>query len=199
MVLSDLKLLFRVWLGIGLQSFGGGTTTTLLIRRSAVDIHQWTTDEQFNRDWALCQVTPGINLIAMTILLGKQIAGWRGIVICLAGLLLPSVMLTAIITAGFLAIRDLPTVKGALRGILPATVGLGLVTACQMAYPPLRTSWNRGTWQILFAIIVLISSAGVLWSGTVSVTVVLLSAGVIGAVESVLFERIFGKPKDSGI
>lgn len=197
--LPNLFLLFRVWLGIGIQSFGGGTTTTLLIRRTSVEVFGWTTDEQFNRDWALCQLTPGINLIAMTILLGKQIAGWRGVLICLAGLLLPSAFLTALITASFLVIRDLPAVKGALRGILPATVGLGLVTACQMAHPPLRSSWRRGAWQAVFAVLVLAGSAALLWSGKASVTAVLVGAGLIGAAENTLSSWFVEKRRDAGV
>jgi len=192
----NLSLLFRVWLGIGVQSFGGGTTTMVLIRRSMVDLHGWITDEEFNRHWALCQMTPGINLIGLTIIIGKQIAGWRGIVICLVGMLLPSAFLTVLLTAGFLVIRDLPTVKGALRGILPATVGLGLVTACQMANVPLRKSWQRGRWQLLFALALLLGSAALLWSGRASVTIVLILAGVIGALENFVVERFFGRPKD---
>ena len=190
------SLLLRVWLGIGVQSFGGGTTTMVLIRRSMVDLHGWITDEEFNRHWALCQMTPGINLIGLTIIIGKQIAGWRGIVICLVGMLLPSAFLTVLLTAGFLVIRDLPTVKGALRGILPATVGLGLVTACQMTNVPLRKSWQRGRWQLLFALALLLGSAALLWSGRASVTIVLILAGVIGALENFVVERFFGRPKD---
>lgn len=168
----------------------------VLIRRNAVDVYGWTTDEQFNRDWSLCQMTPGINLIALSILLGKQIAGWRGIVICLAGMLLPSALVTVLITAAFLVIRDLPVVHGALRGILPATVGLGLVTACQMAQAPLRNSMKRGVWQTMFAIFLLAASGALLWTNKASVITVLLGAGVIGAIENFVFERLSGIQKE---
>lgn len=161
-----------------------------LIRRKAVIEHKWITEERFNRDWALCQMTPGINLIALTILVGKQVAGVRGVLFCLAGLLLPSAFITAILTAGFLTIRDLPSVQGALRGILPATVGLGLVTACQMAHQPLRTSLKRGSWQIVFAVILLLGSGALLWTKRASVMTVLLLAGGIGAVENIISERV---------
>jgi chromate transporter len=187
----SLLLLFRVWLGIGIQSFGGGTTTMTLIRRNAVDIHGWISDEQFNRDWALCQMTPGINLIALTVLVGRQAAGLRGAAICLAGLLLPSAFLTALITAGFVQIRDLPSVQGALRGVLPATVGLGLMTACQMAHLPLQSSQKRGVWQLVFALALLFGSGAALWSGKASVVEVLLIAGAVGAIENLLAARLW--------
>lgn len=194
----SLASLFRVWLGIGIQSFGGGTTTLTLVRRNAVDIHGWITEEQFNRNWALCQVTPGINLIALTILVGRQTAGVRGIIVSLLGLLLPSAFLTALLTAGFVIIRDYPSVKGALRGMLPATVGLGLVTACQMANHPLQKSSKRGIWQLGFAIFLLVASAMALWTGFASVTVVLVAAGLIGALENMIVSRYFPKTKVEG-
>lgn len=162
-----------------------------LIRRSAVQTHAWMSEEEFNRSWALCQMTPGINLIALTILVGKKVAGFRGAVICLLGLLFPSALITILITAGFLLIRDLPTVKGALKGILPATVGLGLVTACQMAQQPILASWKRGAWQTLFGAFLLVGSALLLWSGKASVIVVLLVAGAIAALENWVVDRFW--------
>ncbi len=162
-----------------------------LIRRSAVDRYGWVTEEQFNRDWALCQMTPGINLIALTILVGKQIAGTRGVALCLAGMLLPSALITGLLTAGFVQIRELPSVQGGLRGVLPATVGLGLMTAFQMAHQPLRISLKRGAWQLLFALFLLLGSAVLLWSGRASVIVVLLVAGGLGACENVIAERFW--------
>ncbi|MDR3689218.1 MAG: chromate transporter [Fimbriimonas sp.] len=181
--------LFRIWFGIGIQSFGGGTTTMTLIRRNSVDIHGWITEEQFNRDWALCQMTPGINLIALTILVGRQIAGPRGVIVCLTGLLLPSAFLTAALTAGYVSIRSLPAVQACLRGILPASVGLGLLTAFQMAKGPVQSSWRMGWPQFLFVSVILAGSAALLAMKVVPVTTVLILGGFIGALEGALRAR----------
>ncbi len=189
-------MLFRAWLGLGIQSFGGGTTTLVLIRRAVIDRYGWISDEQFNRNWALCQMTPGINLLGLTVLIGRQTAGAAGIVACLAGLLLPSAFLTAVLTAGFLSIHKLPWVVAALAGILPATVGLGLVNACQMAWVPLRLSHQLGRWQLLFSVFLLVGSAGLMWTGAVSVTVVLLAGATLGAIENFVRVRVFARPPE---
>ena len=188
--------IFRTWLGIGIQSFGGGVTTLALIRRNVVDIHKWITEEDFNRFWALCQLAPGINLIGLTILIGRKINGFWGIVACLTGLLLPSAFITALLTAGFIAVRNLPGVQGALNGVLPATVGLGFVTACQMANQPLQSGFKRGWGSFAFAVFILVGSGFLLWTGLVSVTVVLLAAAGLGALENVVAARF--SAKDSG-
>jgi chromate transporter len=93
--------LLSIWGKIGLQSFGGGATTTLLIQRNFIDIHHWMTMEDFTQYWNLCVFTPGINLVALTILIGRKLAGTRGIIASLVGLLLPSAFITCLLTAGF--------------------------------------------------------------------------------------------------
>ena len=61
--------LFRIWAGIGLQSFGGGASTTFLIQRAFIEKHKWLSMEEFLHLWNLCLLTPGINLVALTVLM----------------------------------------------------------------------------------------------------------------------------------
>ena len=140
----SLWLLLRVWLLLGLQSFGGGAATLALIRRAVVEEHAWLSEEDFTNEWALCQIAPGINLFALTILIGRHLAGTKGMVVSLLGLLVPSVTLTLLITAGYARIARLEVVQQALQGIIPASVGLGLVTAQQMAKTSLKASKQEG-------------------------------------------------------
>jgi len=184
------KTLVRVWFGIGLQSFGGGVTTMTLIRRSVVDQHRWLTEERFNRDFALCQMTPGVNLLALTVLVGKQTAGIRGMIISLIGLLLPSVFLTVVITALFVSIKDLPAVKAVLRGVLPASVGLGMVTAILMAKTTVKASLQKSHFRIGFILILLVTSGVLVWTGAMSATLILIGGGILGAVEGAISARM---------
>src|SRR5438270_9050702 len=74
-----LWTILRIWTGIGLQSFGGGASTQLLIWRTFVDQRGWVGADEMARFWNLCQITPGINLVALTILIGRKLGGTRGI------------------------------------------------------------------------------------------------------------------------
>ena len=173
--------LFRVWLSLGLQSFGGGAATLALIRRAAVDTHGWVTEAEFARFWSLVQLAPGINLLALTILIGRRTAGAKGLALAVAGLLLPSAAVTVGLTASYQRVQDTPLVRDALHGVLPATVGLGLVAAWQIARPALLQSRWEGKSSLAMSLALLLASAAAARWGHLPVLVILLGAGSVGA------------------
>src|SRR5260370_701566 len=97
--------LLGIWTSIGLQSFGGGASTTLLIYRVFVEKRGWLLPEEYNRFWNLCVMAPGINLVGMTILIGRKMGGWRGVCASLAGLMVPSAAITCLLAAGFVDVQ----------------------------------------------------------------------------------------------
>jgi len=149
---------FGIWLLIGLQSFGGGVATLALIRRAVVLQYGWLTEAEFTRDWALVQIAPGINLLGVIVLIGRRVRGARGAALALLGLLLPSVCVTVLITAGYERLHRLPAMEAALRGVIPATVGLGLLTGLQMVRPPLAAALSESRVGLTVGLMVLIGS-----------------------------------------
>jgi chromate transporter len=150
--------LLREWLLIGLQSFGGGNATFALIRQAFVERTRWIEAEEFNRLFALVQIAPGINLLALNILIGKRLLGWRGIPLSLFGLLLPSVTVTTLLTAGYARVQHTAIAQNALHGFLPATVGLGCVTSIQMARTGLIEAKKEGRLSLALGLCVLAAS-----------------------------------------
>lgn len=173
--------LLRVWLGVGAQSFGGGAATLALIRRAVVQQRAWMTDAEFVRDWALCQVTPGMNLLGLTILIGRRLGGAWGIALALAGLLLPSVGVTVALTASLAHFEHNSVVRHALQGVVPATVGLGGLTAGQIAVPALAAARREGRAMLSVAVALLAGAAGLAALGHVPTLAILCGAGVLGA------------------
>src|SRR5437868_6926848 len=137
--------LFRIWASIGLQSFGGGASTTFLIQRAFIEKHRWLSMEEFTHLWNLCILTPGINLVALTVLIGRKLGGAWGIVVSLAGLLLPSATITCLITVGFASVQHLSMVQAILRGVVPATGGIMLLVGLNFALPLIRRSYSAPT------------------------------------------------------
>lgn len=177
----SLWQLFRVWFQLGIQSFGGGMATLFMIRRAVVDQRGWLSAAEFTRDWALCQAAPGINLICMTILIGRHVAGIPGAVVAVIGLLLPSVSITITMTALYASFRDSALLQAALHGVVPATVGLGLLLSSSMARPLLAAARRESILSLLVHSALLVGSAVTMWIWHLPVILVLCGAGVIGA------------------
>ena len=174
--------LFGIWAGIGLQSFGGGASTTLLIQQTFIERRRWLSMEEFTRLWSLCLLTPGINLIAVTVLIGKQLGGVRGIVASVAGMLLPSATITALLAAIFLRVEHAAVVQQVLRGIVPATAGIMLLVAVNFARPIIRESTVIGPsylWMCA-ALTLVIAVAIIRWN--VSAIVAVLGAALFGII-----------------
>jgi chromate transporter len=154
---SAWRLLW-IWIGVGAQSFGGGSATLYLIRRVAVERHHWISDEEFARYWGICQIAPGINILGLVILIGWRIAGAIGVALALAGLLLPSAAITVALTAAYSSVKQASVVRAALNGVVPATVGLGLLLAYTMVRPLLNTARKEGRGSVAVSSALLLGS-----------------------------------------
>jgi chromate transporter len=174
--------LFSIWAGIGAQSFGGGSATLYLIRRVAVERYGWITEDEFTHFWGICQVVPGINILALVILIGSHVAGARGVAASLGGLLAPSAAITTVITAVYASIRDVSLVRAVIAGIVPATVGLGLLLTFKMVRPLLNGARRDGRSNMVFAALLFLACTGVAAIGRTPVLVVLWGAGLLSAI-----------------
>jgi chromate transporter len=90
-------------------------------------------------------------LLCITVLIGWRMRGAVGIALSLLGLLLPSVTITVLLAAFYTSVRDLPLVQAALHGVLPATIGMGLLMSINMARPPLAGSRREGRTSLLLS------------------------------------------------
>jgi chromate transporter len=171
----------QIWLNIGIQSFGGGAATLYLIRREAVERRGWLSDEEYARYWGICQIAPGINILGLVILIGWQVSGAAGAALGLAGLLLPSAAITILLTAMYSRIEQVALVQAALRGVVPATVGLGLLLAVGMLRPLLAASRKEGRASLAVALALLGGSILVVALTSTPVVAVLWGCGGLAA------------------
>src|SRR5260221_460639 len=173
--------LFRIWAGIGLQSFGGGASTTLLIQRAFIDKYNFITIEDFTHYWALCILTPGINLVGLTILIGRRLGGVWGIVASLGGLLLPSAVITCLLTAGFTAVEPQPVIQAMLKGVIPATAGIMLLVGWNFARPLFQQGWNEGKLKLVFSLLFITVTVVAVIIFKVTVVLGFVGAALVGA------------------
>jgi chromate transport protein ChrA len=86
--------------------------------------------------------------------------------------------LTVLMTAGFTLIRGQPLIQAAMRGILPATIGLSLAMAFQMGQPLITRAYREGFARLAVHVLILVSAALMLALAGLSPVLVLALAGV---------------------
>jgi chromate transporter len=174
--------LFCLWCSIGLQSFGGGASTVFLIQRVFTERHRWLTSEEFAENWSLSQFTPGINLLATTVLIGRKLGGTVGIAVSLAGLLIPSATITCLLAVGFEQIQHFPATNAVLRGVVPATAGVMLVVGLNFALPILKRAYKVGLFSlVLNGALMILAAVSILWLRLI-VPIVIIGFALLGVV-----------------
>ena len=74
----SLRVVFRVFLTLGLTSFGGPVAHIGYFRQAFVIERQWLTEAEFASRLALCQALPGPASSQLGFLIGCHRAGWLG-------------------------------------------------------------------------------------------------------------------------
>ncbi len=98
---ADWLALFSHFLSLSLLAVGGAISTAPDMHRYLVDQRQWLSDSQFSASIAIAQAAPGPNILFVALLgwnAGLNAAGLAGarigLALAMAGLLLPSTVLT---------------------------------------------------------------------------------------------------------
>jgi len=104
-----------------------------LIEKEVVDVHHWIDGKEFMNMIALAQAAPGLIAVNSAIFIGKKIYGWRGVLACILGAVLPSVVIILLIAMFFKEIKDSPTVESIFKGVRPAVVALIAATVIRLA------------------------------------------------------------------
>jgi chromate transporter len=167
-----MRELAKIFIAVGTQSVGGGTSTLLLMRRFLVERAPVISEREFNEAWALCQLSPGIHLVALAGLLGRRIAGWRGVIVAVSGMMVPAAIITTLMTAAYGIIADDPLAHAALAGMGPATGGMTFGLAVVL----MRGSRRHGPRAVVDIAVVIVAFAVLLLTTMSSVAVVVVAA-----------------------
>lgn len=121
-VAPGLGELARLFLFIGLTSFGGGITA--YIRRIVVTEKRWLTDEEFLPGLGLVQLLPGANVAGLAVYIGNHLKGPLGSAVALFCLFVPPFITTCAL--GFLYFHAGRTedASAILMGVTAAACGL---------------------------------------------------------------------------
>lgn len=156
---------------------------------------RWLTIEEYLRLWNLCLLTPGINLVGLTILLGKKYGGVWGIIVSLAGLLLPSAAITCLLAVLYTHIARSPITRAVVRGVIPATGGIMLVVAINFVRPLIRRGRQAGPLTLVGFAAMICATAVAIIVYNVPAILVLLGAACLGILVFARDARVTGSEK----
>lgn len=161
----------RVWLTIGLTSFGGPAGQIALMHRELVERRGWISNERFLHALNFCMLLPGPEAQQLATYVGWLLHGTRGGLI--AGLLfvLPGFLVMLALSAVYAAWQTLPAVAGLFFGLKAAVLAIVVEALIRVGRRALRTRLALGIAAAAFAAIALLGAPFPL---------VVLCAGLIG-------------------
>ena len=112
----------RVWLRIGLLSFGGPAAQIALMHREVVDGKRWLSERQFLNALSFCMLLPGPEAMQLATYVGWRLHGTRGGLA--AGLLfvLPGALVIFLLALMYVLYGDLPLVNALFLGVKAAVI-----------------------------------------------------------------------------
>ncbi len=120
---SALVGLIRVFVPIGVLTFGGGLAMIPAIEHTVVIEQKWLGPKTFADAVALGQVTPGPVAICATFI-GYRVGGLVGALIATAAMFGPALGVALAVGHSIERFRRSPLVEGALRALAPAVIGM---------------------------------------------------------------------------
>jgi len=118
-----LLTLFGYFALMSLMAIGGANGALPEMHRLAVEVKGWMTDRQFADMFALAQVTPGPNVIIVT-LIGYHVAGLLGAVVATAAMCGPTCVFAFYVGHAWERFKDAPWRACVQAGLLPVSIGL---------------------------------------------------------------------------
>lgn len=164
-------LIFVYFIKIGTFTFGSGWSILAQMEQEFVDKRHWITKAELLDLLAVGKSLPGIMITNITMLFGYQMAGVAGGILAVLGIALPAVVVLSLVTLVYDAIKSNYWVWAALKGVQCAVVPIIGGAAISLGREGLQEKMG----------LVLCAAALVLCHFTSISNIVLILAGVVGA------------------
>jgi chromate transporter len=156
---------------MSLFAVGGANAAIPEMHRIAVDVHHWLTDKQFADVFAIAQLSPGPNVLIVT-LIGYAVAGFGGALAATMAMCLPTAVLAFCVTTRLLKGANKARWPALVRSALvPLSIGLMGASAFVVARAADRT-WPALLLTIAAAMLAFATRLNPLW--------ILLAGGCVG-------------------
>jgi chromate transporter len=146
---------------MSLFAIGGANAALPEMHRLAVDVMQWMTDRQFAQMYAIAQVTPGPNVIVVT-LIGFHVAGFAGGAVATLAMCGPTCVVAFFVGRMWDRFKDAPWRLIIQAGMVP--VSLGLLAASSLVIVQVAAqSWAAAALTAFTAVVTFKLTVNPLW------------------------------------
>ena len=121
---GSLAEIARLFLRLGLTSFGGPAAHIALMHDETVVRRKWLDDAAFLDLVGATNLIPGPNSTEMAIHLGQLRGGWRGLWLAGACFILPAMLIVLVLAAVYGRYGTLPVAQWLLYGIKPVVIAI---------------------------------------------------------------------------
>ena len=167
---NPLFQLFGYFALLSLFAVGGANAAIPEMHRVAVEVMHWMNDRQFADMFAIAQVSPGPNVIIVT-LIGYHVVGLSGAAVATVAMCGPTCVLAFMVARTWDRFKDAHWRKAVQAGLVPVSIGLIGASAFVLA----RTADNNvyaGAITAITAIVAYATKINPLW--------VFLGGGILG-------------------
>jgi chromate transporter len=140
------------------------------MHRIAVDVHHWMSDRQFADIYAISQLSPGPNVLIVT-LIGYTVGGFGGALVATLAMCVPTAALAYYVSGLLGRSRDSHWPSVIQAALVPLSIGLMAASALVVAQTADR-NWA--------SVIVTLAIAALAYATRLNPLYLLLAAGILG-------------------
>ena len=121
---NELRELTQLFLKLGTIAFGGPAAHIAMMRDEVVRRRGWMEEQEFLDLMGATNLVPGPNSTELAIHLGRERAGWRGLVVAGSCFILPAALIVLTFAWAYVNYGSTPQVQDLLYGITPVVVAI---------------------------------------------------------------------------
>jgi chromate transporter len=121
---TSLKEIAKLFFTLGCIGFGGPAVHIAMMEKEVVKKRRWMTAEHFLDLVGATNMIPGPNSTEMTMHIGRERAGWKGLIVAGCCFIFPAVVITAVLAMLYQQYGQLPQVQPFVYGIKPAIIAV---------------------------------------------------------------------------
>lgn len=177
-----LLQLFVSTLYISAFTFGGGFVIITFMKQKFVDKLHWIDEQEMLDLTALAQSSPGAIAVNAAILVGWRVAGFAGMLVAVAGTVLPPMVILSVISFFYNSFADNHYVSVILKGMQAGVAAVILDVVCSLGSKVLAAK----SYLNLF---IMISAFTATFFFNVNVIYIILAAALIGILKEFITVR----------